>query len=64
MSTKNITKTTKTKKENKNPKFTKEQLLRSEKYANYQDALSALLKDGKTYTHEEVERILKEFYEG
>lgn len=46
------------------PKFTKQQLLQSQKYVNRRDALSALLKDGETYTHEEVERILQQFYKG
>lgn len=45
-------------------KFTKNQLVKSKRYANCRDALSALLKDDETYTHEEVERILENFYKG
>lgn len=46
------------------PKFTKQQLLQSKKYAKYQDALSALLKDDETYTQEQVDDILEKFYKG
>lgn len=45
-------------------KFTKQQLLQSQKYSNRRDALSALLKDGETYTHEQVDEILEKFYKG
>lgn len=37
-------------------KFTKQQLVGSKKYGRYRDALNAILKDGKTYTHLEIER--------
>lgn len=45
-------------------KFTKQQLLKSQKYANRRDALQALLKDDETYTHEQVKQILDKFYKG
>lgn len=45
-------------------KFTKQQLLKSQKYANRRDALQALLKDDETYTDEQVKQILDKFYKG
>lgn len=45
-------------------KFTKQQLLQSKKYAHRQDAVTVLLLDDKAYSIAEVERILKDFYEG
>lgn len=48
----------------KQPKFTKHQLLKSKKYAHRQDALNALLKDDKTYSFDEVDEILDKFYKG
>lgn len=45
-------------------KFTKQQLINSTKYVGRRDALSALLKDDETYTHEEVQRVLDRFYKG
>lgn len=45
-------------------KFTKEQLIASRKYANRRDTLNALLKDGETYSHQDVEQILEKFYKG
>ena len=44
-------------------KFSKEQLISSSKYGNRKDALSVLLDSKKMYSHEEVEKKLKEFYE-
>ncbi|NLY79165.1 MAG: hypothetical protein GX072_04485 [Lysinibacillus sp.] len=46
------------------PKFTKQQLLQSQKYVNRRDALNALLKDDESYTHEQVDEILEKFYKG
>lgn len=46
------------------PKFPKERLLKSRKYAHRRDALNILLKDGESYSHMEVDKLLKEFYEG
>ncbi|BDH60142.1 hypothetical protein MTP04_02720 [Lysinibacillus sp. PLM2] len=45
-------------------KFTKSQLLKSRKYVDRRDALSALLKDDETYSHAQVEQILENFYKG
>lgn len=44
-------------------KFTKAQLLGSNRYSNRKDALSALLEDEKSYSHEDVAKILKKFLE-
>ncbi|WP_176481820.1 hypothetical protein [Paucisalibacillus globulus] len=44
--------------------FTKQQLLKSKKYAHRQDALNALLKDDKSYSFDEVDKILDKFYKG
>lgn len=46
------------------PKFTKQQLLQSQKYVNRRDALNALLKDDESYTQEQVDEILEKFYKG
>lgn len=46
------------------PKFTKEQLLKSQKYAHRRAALSAILKDGEQYTHAAVDSLLNQFYKG
>ena len=43
------------------PKFTKDQLVRSMRYQNRRDLLSALLDGGGTYSHSDVERIIGEF---
>jgi hypothetical protein len=48
----------------KTPTFTKARLLKSKKYFGRRDALSALLKDDKTYTHDDVQQILEKFYKG
>ena len=45
-------------------KYTKQQLLQSEKYRYRRDALQALLKDDETYTDEQVKQILDKFYKG
>ena len=45
-------------------KFTKKQLIKSNKYIGKRDALNALLEDEKTYTNKEVEKILNDFYKG
>ncbi|WP_277680021.1 hypothetical protein [Gracilibacillus dipsosauri] len=48
----------------KEVKYTKQQLLKSKRYVNRQDALTALLNDDKTYSHQDVEKILNDFYKG
>lgn len=42
-------------------KFTKEQILNSDKYIKHKDILTAILKENKTYTKEEVENKINEF---
>lgn len=46
----------------KEPKFTKEQLLRSKRYAKKRDAIQALLKGDETYTLKQVDDALEKFY--
>jgi len=45
------------------PKFTPEQLLKSLTYSHRRDVLRTLLNDDETYSHADIARILKEFYE-
>lgn len=45
-------------------KYTKQQLLRSEKYRYRRDAIEALLKDDEKYTHAQVNNLLDQFYKG
>ena len=44
--------------------FTKESLLNSKKYMFQKDLLNILLKDGKEYTLEEVDKKINEFKTG
>lgn len=44
------------------PTFTREQLLKSKTFSKYKDLLDATLIDGKTYTKEQVNNIIKKFY--
>lgn len=46
------------------PRFTKAQLLASEKYRNRKDLLTALLKDGETYTMEMATNMVSAFLKG
>lgn len=41
--------------------YTKDQLLRSKKYAARRDLLGALLEDGKAYTAAQVDREINQF---
>ncbi|MCI8748500.1 MAG: hypothetical protein HFH67_11665 [Lachnospiraceae bacterium] len=43
--------------------YTKEQILSSAKYMARRDVLEALLKDGREYTLEETDMMVKEFME-
>ena len=52
------TKTVETKKETV---FTKEAILSSNKYSNRRDVLGAILKDGESYTIEQIETLLAKF---
>lgn len=42
-------------------KFSKEQLLKSKKYANRRDLLGVLLKEGEEYSFTEVDNLIDEF---
>lgn len=42
--------------------FTKEQFLKSNKYSQHRDLLSAVLDDNKTYSKEQVNNIIDKFY--
>ncbi|MGL4791512.1 MAG: hypothetical protein ACRCW1_08905 [Anaerotignaceae bacterium] len=44
--------------------FTKEQLLKSKRYCHLKDLFNAIFEDGKIYTHDEVEKKIKEFKKG
>lgn len=44
--------------------FTKESILTSKRFAARRDALSFLLKDGDTYTMEDVGKILDNYMKG
>ena len=48
-------------KENTDRKYTKEQLLKSKRYADNRDVLSAVLKDNNSYTLETVDKLIKDF---
>ena len=45
-------------------KFSKEQILKSTRYEERRDLLTALLKNGKTYSHADVERMIDDFMKG
>ena len=45
-------------------KFSKFQLVKSQKYIHRRDALNALLDDEKQYTFAQVDKVLKDFNEG
>lgn len=47
--------------ETKKTKFTKEEILSFGKYRRRRDLLAALLKDGRSYTREEVEAAINRF---
>ncbi|ODV57644.1 hypothetical protein BG258_05880 [Lysinibacillus fusiformis] len=46
------------------PEFSKEQLVRSQKYYHRRDALNALLKADKQYSFAQVDEILNKFDKG
>lgn len=52
---------TKTKKQTE---YSKEQLLRSNKYKNRQDLLSVLLENGKYYSIAAVDKLIENFMKG
>lgn len=45
-------------------RYSKEALAASRKYADRQDLVSALLEDGKSYSFEEADGIIKKYLEG
>lgn len=45
-------------------KFSKKQLISSERYKNRRDLLSALLKDGELYSLEMVDKMIDNFMKG
>ncbi|MGE4214142.1 MAG: hypothetical protein AB7E42_05110 [Anaerotignaceae bacterium] len=45
-------------------KFTKAQLVNSKKYANRRDLLTAMLKDGESYSHSEADKLIEDFMKG
>lgn len=44
------------------PVFTKEQFLKSKTFSQYKDLLNAVLDDKKTYSKEQVNKIINKFY--
>lgn len=42
-------------------KFTKMQLVQSQKYRQYRDVLTVILSDNASYTHKEVKQVLDKF---
>ena len=45
-------------------KFSKDQLLKSERYQQRRDLLSALLDEKNSYSHSDVEQIINDFMKG
>jgi hypothetical protein len=52
------------KKEVKENKFSKEQLLESQKYKDERDLINALLKEDKKYSLSDVDKIIDDFMKG
>lgn len=50
-----------TKRKTDSPVFSKKDLLRAKRYSDKRDILNALLKDGETYTIEQVDKTIKTF---
>lgn len=42
-------------------KYSKEQILKSKKYANRKDILAVILEENKIYSHEEIEKEIDKF---
>lgn len=42
--------------------FTKEQIVSANRYIRYVDFLNGNLQDGKTYTIEQVDKLISDFY--
>lgn len=43
--------------------FTKDAILKDKKYVAYKDLLQAVLETEKTYSHADVDKVIKEFTE-
>lgn len=52
------------KKKNKEETFSKEQLIKSDKYAKRRDLLSFKLKEDEKYTFKQVDKIISKFMKG
>ena len=52
------------KKEVKENKFSKEQLLKSQKYKDERDLINALLKEDKKYSLSDVDKLIDDFMKG
>lgn len=48
----------------RDPRYTKQQILSAEKYCRQRDLLGALLEENKTYSTDEVERLVQKFLKG
>lgn len=44
--------------------YTKDQIAASQKYSNRKDLINALLNDDKTYTLDEVDKLIEKFMKG
>ena len=44
--------------------ITKERVLTFKRYADRRDLLSVLLEDGKEYTHDQIDGLIKDFMKG
>lgn len=44
--------------------FPKERVLTFKRYADRRDLLSVLLEDGKEYTHDQIDGLIKDFMKG
>ena len=44
--------------------FSKDRVLAFRRYAARRDLLSALLEDGKEYTHDQIDRLIEDFMKG
>ena len=44
--------------------FLKERVLTFKRYAERRDLLSVLLEDGKEYTHDQIDGLIKDFMKG
>ena len=45
-------------------KFTKQQILKAERYQERRDLLTVLLKDDAQYTHDDIQALIDDFMKG